>query len=207
MSLRALVIGNGESRLQVDLNSFKKNYTLIGCNALYRDLEVSHLVCCDPRMLSELAINFINKQTKIYTRSQWINQLSNLNQLPNLPYHGSLREDEPKNWGSGVYAILLSCNLEFDEIFLLGFDLYSVNNKFNNVYKGTKNYKDINSDPINSNLWIYQISKIFECFPNKNFTIINKLDWMMPIQWQKENVQFMNIELFKVDSINSSVVQ
>ena len=52
-----LVIGNGESRAELDVESF--NLPTVGCNAIFRDVKVDHLVCCDRRMVRE-AINHTN---------------------------------------------------------------------------------------------------------------------------------------------------
>ena len=46
-----LVIGNGESRENIDLN--KINTTKVGCNAIMRDFFVDHLICVDRRMVEE----------------------------------------------------------------------------------------------------------------------------------------------------------
>ena len=46
-----LVIGNGESRKDIDISAF--NETKVGCNAIIRDFFVDHLVCVDRRMVKE----------------------------------------------------------------------------------------------------------------------------------------------------------
>ena len=46
-----LVIGNGESRCDINLSEI--NTTKIGCNAIVRDFFVDHLVCVDRRMVDE----------------------------------------------------------------------------------------------------------------------------------------------------------
>ena len=38
-----IVLGNGESRKDIKLLPLKDHYTLIGCNAIHRDIEVDHL--------------------------------------------------------------------------------------------------------------------------------------------------------------------
>ena len=59
---RVLVIGNGESRRHVDFSAYA-DYVLIGCNAIHRDLDVDHLICCDRRMAEE-AVNNPNTKTQ-----------------------------------------------------------------------------------------------------------------------------------------------
>ena len=199
MPERVLVVGNGESRLCIDLKKFKKNYTIVGCNALYRDIEVPYLICCDLGMAREASEHLKNSATKIYTRDRWLGRFDNINRLPDLPYTGDLRIDKPENWGSGVYAILLACQLNSEEITLIGFDLYGIDHKFNNVYKGSSNYKNINDKSLDPDLWIYQISKIFDSYNKTQFIIVNKPSWKIPIEWKKSNVVFKNIEEYFVD--------
>jgi len=70
---QALVIGNGESRRNLDLNSLKIHNILIGCNAIHRDVTVDHLVCCDRRMVEEAVQNPDTTNTEIYVREDWLN--------------------------------------------------------------------------------------------------------------------------------------
>lgn len=182
-----LVIGNGESRIGYDLNELKDRYVLVGCNAIHRDVSVDHLICCDRRMTDEAIENPLTNQTKIYTRPQWVRPP--LYPVPQLPYEGDVKRDDPFHWGSGGFAVLLGALLS-DNVTLLGFDLYDVNKRVNNVYKGTKNYSKADSQPVDHSFWVYQIGKVFECYPNKQFTIINDLNWKLPVDWQKPNVAF-----------------
>ena len=211
--LSALVIGNGESRKKINFNKFKSTYTLIGCNAIHRDLTVDHLVCCDRRMADEAVNNPNNKNTIIYVRDSWYHYFrkilknKNISQLSPIPKVGELKRDQPDHWGSGNYAILLAAVLGYQEISLIGFDLYSINQKVNNIYKGSKNYSAADSQPVDPSYWIYHATEVFINYPNINFTIYNQPEWIMPQEWQKKNVQFRNIAQLEVDSINSSVVQ
>lgn len=191
-----LVIGNGESRKSLDLNSLSQNI-IIGCNALHRDIAVDHLVCCDRRMMDEATQSPNTLNTKIYARQDWfryyrkIKKDKRINQVPELPYkERNTKADDPIHWGSGPYAVLLSAHQQPKEIKLLGFDLYPTNNKINNVYKNTPNYGKSDSRPVDYNFWEYQISKVFSSFPDKNFTIVNNKDWKMPKRWQLANVSF-----------------
>ena len=188
---KAIVIGNGESRRGLNLALIDKSYTVIGCNALHRDLEVDHLVCVDKKMADEALNNSSIKNTKIYTRTRWADK--GMFNVPDLPYSGLLRPDKEEHWGSGSYALLLACNLEFNEIILIGFDLYGHGNCVNNIYKNSINYKEELSPAVDYSYWVYQIAKIFEYFPNIKFKVLNSEGWNMPNEWHKQNVSF---ELF-----------
>lgn len=194
---KAVVIGNGESRRDIDLEQYKQTHTLIGCNAIHRDTIVDHLVCCDRRMAAEATENPLTKNTLIYVRSSWfhyfrkIQKNKNIRTVPELPYTSELKKDHPDHWGSGGYAILLAASLGFNEVELIGFDLYSFNQSVNNIYKGTENYARKDNQPVDPSYWIYQISKIFFYYPNTKFIIKNKSFWTMPQEWQKNNVNFV----------------
>jgi len=190
----SIVIGNGESRANVDLSQFVNEYNMIGCNALHRDVAVNHLVCCDKRMIEESLESPNTSDTKIYVRKDYFNYYSKLdtriNPLPELPYIGESKFDKPINWGSGPYALIVSANLPSDKIIMLGFDLYGSNNRFNNIYKDTMHYQTKQSKPIDYSLWEYQIAKVFENYSHKQFFIYNTENWKMPNKWQMPNVKF-----------------
>lgn len=186
-SKKHLVIGNGESRKPVKLNLLKNNFTLFGCNAICRDYEIDHLVCVDRRMVKE-ALAY--KVKNIYTRNDWKRYFpsNDVRTVPELPYQGSNRWDEPFHWGSGPYALLLSATMDPAECHLIGFDLQSTTSTVNNIYKGTDNYVDKNHRPVDPRYWLKQNAKVFELFPNIQFTIYNTKDWELPKDWQFDNV-------------------
>lgn len=191
-----LVIGNGESRksVAIDMISSKK----VGCNAIYRDYNVDHLICVDKRMLKEALDNGVNHHSLVYTRNDLFErfQTKRLREVPRLPYAGFERPDLPKHWGSGPYAVLLGAQkTSTDQVAILGFDLFGINGKINNIYKDTPNYSVSEKSAVNPNYWIYQISKVFENYPKIQFTLYQPLDWVMPKSWKKTNV--------KVDSISN----
>lgn len=190
MQSSVLVLGNGESRTNLSIPD--KINRIIGCNACYRDVVLSDLVCCDTRMVKEAIGNSFNGP--IYTRAEWVRRYKNTNvkPLPELPYTGSQRRDQPINWGSGPYAVLLACKQNYKNIFMAGFDLYSSTGLINNVYKDTENYHVSDAKAVDPSYWIYQISKIFETFSNKNFYIINDSEWNIPAEWLHPNICFQH---------------
>ncbi len=198
-----IVLGNGESRTAVQLDLLQKNFTLIGCNAVHRDITVQHLVCCDHRMVCEALENQNNISSRIYVRERFyrafkkIQKNKNIFQLPSVPTTGTIKRDDPEHWGSGPYAVLVASLQDIEQIFLVGFDLYSSNDKFNNIYKGTKNYNNADSNPVDPSYWIYQISETMKHYDNKEYVVVNYKDWEMPKEWLLDNVSFMDIENFK----------
>lgn len=196
----ALVLGNGESRKNLDIDGFRDQSLIIGCNAIIRDTLPDAVVCCDIRMAKEA--EKIHK-VPIYVRPENmvpLNRIEIYRALPNLPYVGSEKQDQPRHWGSGPYAVLLATELGCSTVMLAGFDLYSKDGKINNLYKGSEHYLPATANAVDPSYWIYQISKIFELNPFVTFVILNEEGWQMPAEWQKENVKFEDISKYTVDS-------
>lgn len=181
-----IVIGNGISRKKIDFD--KIDEVKVGCNAIFRDYFVEYLVCCDKRIVKQ-ALEYHNN---IYTRSRW-NRDFGVNALPSLPYKGDDRKDDPFHWGTGPYAILLACSLS-KNIKIVGFDLYGVEGKVNNIYSGTEGYSDPGSSQVDHSYWIYQIEKIFQYFPEHQFIIYQTSDWKCPNQWNYPNVSLDTLD-------------
>jgi hypothetical protein len=87
--------------------------------------------------------------------------------------------------------------MESNNISLIGFDLYGSNDKVNNVYKGSKNYLNVDSNAVDPVYWIYQVAKVFEHYPDKYFTVYNTDKWVMPDSWKLANVNFKIIDILQ----------
>lgn len=191
-----LVIGNGESRAGVDLCAIEEK--TVGCNAVFRDFIPDHLICADNRMVQEAIDAGANQDSLIYTRPEWFDHYQKnhkrIRLLPELPYAGNERPDNPWHWGSGPYAVLLAAKLTEDStVSMIGFDLYGNNGKVNNCYKNTLNYLTDDKSAVDPRYWIYQISKIFEIYSKVKFKIFQTEDWRIPKTWKKSNVSVDNI--------------
>jgi hypothetical protein len=194
---RAVIVGNGESRRGVNLESYRPTHTVIGCNGIHRDTSVDHLICCDRRMVAEAISNPNINDTLIYVRDSWYHYFrkilknKRIQHLPPIPVIGELKRDQPDHWGSGCYAILLAAHLGFKEITLIGFDLYPTHNKVNNLYKGTENYARVDAQAVDYSYWVYHTELIFKRYPQSQFIVMNHAEWAMPKEWQKNNVKFV----------------
>ena len=188
-----IAIGNGESRLVIDID--KISDIKVGCNAIIRKHTVEHLICVDKRMLKECVQYSINAGT-LYTRPNYVISNSQLiKTIPKLPYAGHQRWDYPVHWGSGPYAVLIAA-LFSKKIKMIGFDLYSRDSFVNNCYKDTENYDTSTKRAVDSKYWVHQISKVFECFPDRNFVIYQTPDWQLPKKWTLPNVLLDKISNF-----------
>ena len=162
------VIGNGESRRGFDITPLKSITTMVGCNAIFRDHNLEYVVCADRHMCQE-AVNTCGKNTTIYTRENWHKSFAywpNVKRVPDLPYEGDKRPDEPFHWGTGQFAALVGMSFKPKAIFLIGMDLWGIPDKkgpegVNNLYKGSKGYTYIKR-PVDPKYWIYQLNKLFE---------------------------------------------
>jgi len=186
-----LVCGNGESRTNVDLN--KIDSPKVGCNAIMRDYFVDYLVCVDRRMVQESIGRRYNETSLIYTRSNWISLYSpehkRIRELPALPYKGDTRMDEPFQWGSGPYAVLLGARYAKEQyVNLLGFDLHSKTGLTNNIYKDTPSYNTSDKRAVDPRYWVHQIGMVFNCYPKIKFTIYQEDNWELPQAWNYPNV-------------------
>jgi len=195
-------IGNGESRKKINID--KLDGPKSGCNAIYRDYYTDYLVCVDRRMVQESLRAGVNlKDTLIYTRPDWYPQFKTLKvrEVPPLPYKGEERWDEPFQWGSGPYAVLIAAIYAKEKyVNLLGFDLYSKTKTVNNIYKDTPNYDDANHRAIDPRYWIHQIGMVFNCYPKVTFTIYQNTGWELPKAWNYPNVMVDTISNISYNS-------
>lgn len=187
-------IGNGESRKIIDID--KLQGPKVGCNAIYRDYHIDYLVCVDRRMMQEAIDADANINSLLYTRPDWFQQFKTIHvrRVPDLPYKGDQRWDEPFQWGSGPYAVLVASMYAKERyVNLIGFDLTSKTETVNNIYKSTPNYDDASKRAVDPRYWIHQIGMVFKCFPKIDFTIYQDAEWVLPKAWNYSNVKVDNI--------------
>jgi len=90
---KVFVIGNGESRLSVDLDNLKKRGKVYGCNALYRDFTPDALVCIDAGMQHEVYDSGYCSDNKTYFRTHTKLPAFAHDSMVNLPFFDG--------WGQG----------------------------------------------------------------------------------------------------------
>ncbi len=82
-------------------------------------------------------------------------------------------------------------------MYLLGFDLYGIDGKVNNVFKGTQNYlpSDATAEPCFG--WIKQLGEVFANFPSTAFRRVGNVADAFPAKWEGyDNIAFVSYEQF-----------
>ena len=153
----AFVLGNGVSRQAVTLELLRPLGKIYGCNALYRDFTPDVLVATDRPISAEIQNSGYPIKNKFYTRKP----------IENL---GALRvPHEYYGFSSGPIATGLAALDGHRQIYIIGFDMGPVNNKFNNIYANTDFYRKSDATPVYTGNWVKQIRKISEDFPKTQF--------------------------------------
>lgn len=161
----AYVIGNGKSRVKVNLSQLKKPAEIFGCNAIYRDFLPDHLVSVNPKMTSEILASEESKQKRFPAIWTYKNNVDPVDREDKR-----LNYIEPeKGWSSGPAALWLACSRGATHVYVIGFDYSSNDGKINNVYAGTTNYAKADSPATHYDNWIRQTQKVISLFPDVEF--------------------------------------
>lgn len=190
---RAFVLGNGVSRLAVDLNHLKTLGPIYGCNALYREFVPDVLVSTDKPISERIQTEGYPLRNKFYTRR---------------PFPGQGALDIPQEYfgfSSGPIATALAALDKHLAIYILGFDMGPAENgKFNNVYADTEFYKKSSSNPTYSGNWVRQITTVTKNFPKISFyRIVGATTANIPDLTGIKNLAHMPMEVF-LNRINNT---
>ena len=200
----AFCIGNGESRNHFNIDQLKPHGTVYGTNAIFRDTDVDHLVCCDRRMAMETVS--AGYTGKVYTREDWYSffPYDNFNKLAPLPWEENEKWTQSFHMGSGLHAVNLALHNGANIVVLIGHDFWGVNNLHNNVYKGTENYNAAEHSAVDPSFWIKQFVMFFNAYPEVQFVFCqpNMHSWKRPVGWDTTtlpNVQYQELSELVAD--------
>jgi len=184
----AFVLGNGTSRKSIDLNQLKEHGTVYGCNALYREFEPDYLVAVDAKMILE-----INKAGYQHDHSVWTNRNRAYDKMNGFNFFQS-----SKGWSSGPTALHLASEHKNNEIYILGFDYTGIDNKLNNIYANTFNYKKSHERATYHGNWLRQTLITCQKFSEKRYIIVLGDDAFIPKEFSNiENLSHITVEEFK----------
>jgi hypothetical protein len=182
----AFVLGNGRSRQCIDVKNLQKTAAVYACNAIYRECTPDVLVSTD-RPISETIQNSGYAQcNRFYTRKP-------------LENSGALRlPRQYQGFSSGPNAVGLACIDGHAKIYMLGFDLGSTDQHFNNVYADTQFYKKKTDPPTYSGNWIRQITQITKDYPNVEFVRVTGVESAVITELSNlPNMQSLTVQQFQ----------
>jgi hypothetical protein len=116
----AFIIGNGPSRLSLNITELKNIGRVYGCNYLYKNFEPHALFAVDKKVTQEIEDSGYPLMNKFYSRygDQRKGTL-----IPSIPYANS-----------GALAMHVAADQGFHNIFMIGFDTLDNDGFASNVY-------------------------------------------------------------------------
>lgn len=199
LSDRAIVIGNGESRLGFDMRQFmpfktgpldtkwsnqlavKKFYTY-GCNALYRDFAPDFLFATGDKIIKEIVDSGYTDDHVVYANS-WV--------LPQYPNKFQLIPENP-GFNSGALAAYMAAFDGHKRVFLLGFDGNDTPNLNSNVYNDTNGYPPKSYHTV-EHFWVDALKIVMDTYDNTEFIrVAPTTNFRTPEAW-KYNINFRTI--------------
>jgi hypothetical protein len=171
----AVVIGNGESRLEFDLTYFlpyktgpldtswhnpkgRRNFFTYGCNALYRDFSPDFLIATGEEIIEEVVKSGFCDTNIVYANS-WV--------LPEYPGKFHYIPENP-SYNSGTLAAYMAAFDGHKKVFLLGFDGNDTPNVNCNVYNNTNGYPSRdNYTP--EDFWVNSLKLVMDTYNDTEF--------------------------------------
>ena len=164
---QAVVIGNGESRLQFNLDFVIRHVSGLGgvnslqsygCNALYRDYTPDFLIAVGDEIIQEIAASNYCDNNIVYTNADYL--------LDNPGKFYLIQQN--LYFDAGAVAAYMACFDGHRKVFLLGYDSYDTDGPYNNVYKDTAGYEL--SDRTHSHVYFTKsLHAVMTCYSNVEF--------------------------------------
>jgi hypothetical protein len=183
VSNRALIIGNGPTRLGMDFDVIKNHKAGIrgrsrlqtyGCNALYRDFTPDFLVATGDEIVNEISNSDYCTDHIVYANA-WA--------IAGYPQKFYLIPQDPA-WDAGSIAAYLACFDGHKKIFLMGFDGNDPNGRDWNVYNGTAGYANVGST-ISEEFWSVTMYKLFNIYSDVEFVRVMPTEqYRIPERWK-----------------------
>ena len=188
----AFILGNGRSRLAVDLPKLAECGTVFGCNGLYRDFVPHCLVSTDRPIAEEIQNTGYAQKNRFHTRK------------PVEGLGARLLIKDYKGFSSGPNAASLALVDGHSDIYLIGMDLGTTNGMFNNIYAGTQFYKKELESQTYAGNWINQIVKLTEDFDTRQFWRIEGPESAFVPQFNKiQNMRILSMDKF-LEKVNTA---
>ena len=187
----AFVLGNGKSRLCVDMPKLLPLGTVYGCNAQYREFDPHYLVAVDVKMVNELVDSgYVTKGTV------WTNPNRGVKNKTHVNFF-----NPHKGWSSGPTALWFAASQGHKSIYIFGFDYQGLHGKFNNVYADTHNYKKSSDSATFFGNWLSQTEKVIKEFKHTKFYRVIGHGAMIP---DKLGPQYSNLKHISFEDFNET---
>ena len=188
----SFVLGNGVSRKSINPEELRQHGTIYGCNALYRTFSPDYLIAVDTKMIIEITDIGYHLDHEV-----WSNPNKLTKRTPGINLF-----NPNKGWSSGPTALWMASTHQADTIYILGFDYVGIgddNDKVNNLYAGTKNYKRVEDRATYYGNWTRQTSTAIKSHPRTKYVrIIEKETSFIPEHLQNlNNLEHILLEDFK----------
>ena len=188
----AFILGNGKSRLSVDLTKLSLLGATYGCNWLCKTFSPDCLVATDRPIADAIQQSGYAQKHRFHTRK------------PIVDLGGKHLSNEYKGFSSGPNAAALACIDGHSDIYLIGMDLGTTNGMFNNVYVDTQFYKKELDPPTYAGNWINQLVKLTEDYPNRQFYRVEGVESAFVKQFDKiDNMKIISMQSF-LEMVNTA---
>ena len=189
----AFIIGNGKSRLSVDLSKLSLLGATYGCNWLYKDFTPDCLVATDRPIADHIQQTGYAQENRFHTRK------------PIVDLGGKHLHNQFKGYSSGPNAAALACIDGHSDIYLIGMDLGTTNGMFNNVYADRQFYKKTLDSPTFPGNWVNQIVELAtEHYPSRQFYRVEGIESESHKRLGKmANMKIMSMESF-LEMVNTA---
>lgn len=172
ISNQAVVLGNGPSRLEFEMNLIKNHkggllgsraLQTYGCNALYRDYAPHFLIARGNNIIDDLAKSSYVNDHIVYTSSiHLLEHPGKFYLIPHDPYTDA-----------GTTALYIAAFDGHKKIFMLGFDNQDTSGHNYNVYAGTPGYPELKETVLDYK-WIADKAALFNTYNETEFIRVTK---------------------------------
>lgn len=199
---KAVVFGNGKSRLSLGANLFPALHThkekfgihgleTYGCNAICRDYDPDYLVVRSVALAQQLVDSGYCADHMVYAPQNIVLQ---------HPDHFYLIPQSP-GWDAGALATYLACFDGHAKVYLMGFDTDSNSDRAGfNVYTGTPGYP---ADTVASTeaFTVKSMLTVMKLYSDVEFVRVMPDDgWYTPDAWRyQENMRYLSFDKFRYE--------
>ena len=178
---KAVAIGNGTSRLAVDLKKIERHagghlgktrLQSYGCNAVYRDMKPDFLVSINNFMVNEIVRSGYADDNVVLSNSN--NCINHPGKVHLIPY--------AINLCVGAIALYLACFDGHKTVYMLGYDNQDGESN-NNVYADTDNYAK-SDNKVSSKKWEGQTKRIIDTYDDVDFAWVSGGTSRFPEDWK-----------------------